>query len=113
MLCVMACCLILPAAAQNKPSTANSSDPQSASSRNGSSVALLKPRYIMVNGAGMAIEQDKDSAHQEADDQAQSNMNSQCEGTMQSSKKIFDSCTQAGDTWTCNINYTGVCVIDN
>jgi hypothetical protein len=75
--------------------------------------AFATPRTIMVTGAGTDTESDQQSAHDNADSQAQTNLQNACPGTITSSRKIFDMCSPLNDTYTCSINYTGICRIGN
>jgi len=68
------------------------------------------PRYVTVSGAGMGIDNDQTTADQAADSQAQTNLQTACSaGTLTRQQKIFDQCSQAGDHYVCNVNYTGIC----
>jgi hypothetical protein len=68
------------------------------------------PRYVNVSGAGMGIDNDQSTADQNADQQAQTNLQNACSaGTLTHTQKIFDQCSQAGDHYVCNVNYTGIC----
>jgi hypothetical protein len=74
--------------------------------------AFATPRYLMVTGAGSDTETDQPTAHQNADSQAQTNLQNACTGTLQSPKKIYDVCSGPLDgNYTCSINYTGICQI--
>jgi hypothetical protein len=67
-------------------------------------------RYVTVSGAGMGIDSDQGTADQTADSQAQTNLQNACAaGTLTHTQKIFDQCSQAGDHYVCNVNYTGIC----
>jgi hypothetical protein len=68
------------------------------------------PRFVSVSGAGMGIDADQNTADQAADSQAQNNLQNACAaGTLTKTQKIFDQCSQAGDHYVCNVNYTGIC----
>jgi hypothetical protein len=70
------------------------------------------PRYVAVSGAGVGIDSDQSAADQTADSQAQTNLQNTCSaGTLTSPRKIYDQCSQAGDHYVCNVNYTGICKI--
>jgi len=75
--------------------------------------AFATPRTIMVTGAGTDSETDQQSAHQNADSQAQTNLQNACPGTLTSSRKIFDMCNPLGDNIVCSVNYTGICQVGN
>lgn len=77
--------------------------------------AAFAARTVMVTGAGMGIDADQSSADQTADQQAQTNLQNACSaGTLTSSRKIFDQCSQGpGGQYVCNVNYTGICQIGN
>jgi hypothetical protein len=75
------------------------------------SVATAAARYAAVTGAGMGIDNDRSAAHDTADSQAQTNLENACPGALTTSRKIFDQCSQVGDTRTCNVNYSGICQI--
>ena len=74
-------------------------------------VAAWAARTVMVSGAGMGIDQDQSTADATADSQAQNNVENACPGTLTSKNKIFDQCSQAGDNYVCNVNYTGICQV--
>lgn len=73
--------------------------------------AVATPRYFNVSGAGMGVDTDKSSAHDTADNSAQTNLQNACPGEITQSRKIFDQCSQGGDNWVCNVNYTGICKV--
>jgi opacity protein-like surface antigen len=76
--------------------------------------ALAAAKFFNVSGAGMAIDADQATADQNADSQAQTNLQNACSaGTLTSQQKIFDQCSQAGDHYVCNVNYSGICKIGN
>ena len=77
------------------------------------SAAFATARYMSVTGGGVGSDADQSSAHQAADSMAQSNLQNACSGgTLNSTKKIFDQCSQLPDgTYVCNVNYTGICKI--
>jgi hypothetical protein len=76
--------------------------------------ASAAPKYLMVTGAGSDTETDQPTAHQNADSQAQTNLQNACTGTLNSVKKIYDQCSGPLDgNYTCSINYTGICQIGN
>ena len=67
-------------------------------------------RFVTVSGAGIGIDSDQSTADQTADSQAQTNLQTACSaGTLSHTQKIFDQCSQAGDHYVCNVNYTGIC----
>lgn len=74
-------------------------------------VAIAKPVYLAATGSGAGTDHDRSSADEQADSQAQSNMNSTCPGTVTESHKVFDECTQVGDNWVCNVSYRGNCQV--
>jgi hypothetical protein len=76
-------------------------------------VAIAAPRYFSVSGAGMGTDTDKSSAHEAADSSAQSNLQNACPGSISQSRKIFDQCSQLGDDWVCNVNYSAICTVGN
>jgi hypothetical protein len=68
------------------------------------------PRFVTVSGAGMGIDNDQNTADQTANSEAQTNLQTACSaGTLTKTQKIFDQCSQAGDHYVCNVNYTGIC----
>jgi hypothetical protein len=73
--------------------------------------AFAAPRYLMVTGAGTDTETDQPTAHQNADSQAQTNLQNACPGTLTSQKKIFDQCSEIDGNFVCSVNYTGICEI--
>jgi opacity protein-like surface antigen len=76
--------------------------------------AFAAARFFNVTGAGMAIDSDQSTADQNADSQALGNLQNACTaGTLTSQQKIFDQCSQSGDHYVCNVNYSGICKIGN
>ncbi|MGD0736225.1 MAG: hypothetical protein ABR976_13810 [Terracidiphilus sp.] len=76
--------------------------------------AFGTPKYLMVTGAGFDVETDQPTAHQNADSQAQTNLQNACPGTLTSPRKIYDQCSGPLDgNYSCSINYTGICQIGN
>ena len=76
--------------------------------------AFARARYLMVTGAGVGTDPDQSTADQAADSMAQTNLQNSCSGgTLNSSSKIFDQCSQLAGNYICNVNYTGVCQIGN
>jgi hypothetical protein len=71
------------------------------------------PRYVMVTGAGTDTETDQPTAHQNADSQAQTNLQNACPGSLSATRKIFDMCNQIDGNYVCSINYTATCQIGN
>jgi hypothetical protein len=68
-------------------------------------------KYLSVSGGGIGTDPDQGTAHAAADSMAQTNLQNACTGTLQSSSKIFDQCSQLNGNFVCNVNYTGVCKI--
>ena len=76
--------------------------------------ALAAPRYVTVTGAGIGTDTDQNVADQNADSQAQTNLQSACSlGEITTRSKIFDQCSQISDRYVCNVNYTGICKFGN
>jgi hypothetical protein len=75
--------------------------------------AFAAARYVSVSGAGVDTETDQPTAHQNADSQAQTNLQNACPGTLSSPRKIYDQCSQVGDNYVCSVNYTGICQVGN
>lgn len=70
-----------------------------------------KPVYLVATGSGAGTDHDRSTAHDQADSQAQSNMNSTCPGTVTESQKTYDQCSQLDDNWVCNVSYRGTCQV--
>lgn len=67
-------------------------------------------RFVTVSGAGIGIDNDQATADSQADSQAMQNLETACSaGNLTSKTKIFDQCSQAGERYVCNVNYTGMC----
>ena len=74
--------------------------------------AVAAPRFVTVTGAGMGTDSDQAIADQNADNQAQNNLQNACAaGELTSTNKIFDQCSQIDGKYVCNVNYTGICKI--
>jgi len=76
-------------------------------------VAAARPLVIVVMGSGTATEPDRGSADSEALDQAQSNANMLCTGTVISTAKVSDTCLTIGDQdtsqYVCNVMVRAQC----
>jgi hypothetical protein len=71
-------------------------------------------KYLSVSGAGIGTDPDRGTAHDAADSMAQSNLQTSCNGgELQSTRKIFDQCSQLNDNYVCNVNYSAICKIGN
>jgi hypothetical protein len=73
--------------------------------------AFATTSVVMVTGAGTDNESDMRFAHDNADSLAQTNLQNACPGTITTSRKIFDMCSPLNDSYTCSINYSGMCQV--
>ena len=71
---------------------------------------------IWVSGSGSATESDRGQADSEALDQATSQVNAICTGTVETVEKTGDNCISIGDgdspSYTCLVQVKGKCVIN-
>lgn len=80
---------------------------------NAQAAADSADRYLTVTGAGNDTESDQSTADQNADSQAQTNLQNACPGTLTQSTKIYDVCSQIGSNYMCSVTYSGQCQISN
>lgn len=70
---------------------------------------------LAVSGIGIAEAPDQASADQQADQEAQSNMQGSCAGVIVQSRKTGDQCASLGDSdnpkYMCTVGYVGTCQI--
>lgn len=70
---------------------------------------------ITVSGIGVAEAPDQATADQQADQEAQSNMQGSCSGVLVQSRKTGDQCANLGDSdnpkYMCTVGYVGTCRI--
>jgi|SRR5581483_11520491 len=71
---------------------------------------------LPVSGLGVAYGPDRDTADQQADQDAQTNMQNLCAGEIVSSRKLGDRCTDNigsddNPKYMCTVSYQGMCQV--